>query len=73
MEKDPKARAVLAKHGISRRELVLATFAMMHAGMYVSMVSMLDPKARSKALAGYTKKQKTNIALMRTFAAQKKK
>lgn len=73
LDRDPQARALLAKHGISSREMVLASFAIMHAGFYVAMEKSMDKQKAAQTYNGYTKAQKANIALMRTYAAQEKK
>lgn len=73
LERDPRARALLAKHGIGSREMVLASFAMLHAGFYVMMEKSMDKQKAAQAYKGYTKAQKANIALMRTYAAKDKK
>lgn len=73
IEKDPQARAMLAKHGLTSREVALASFAMLHAGMYVAMEKSMDKAKAAQAYAGYTKEQKANIELMRTYAAQARK
>jgi hypothetical protein len=73
IEKDPRARAMLAKHGITAREMVLASYAMLHAGMYVAMENSMDKVKGAQLYATYTKEQKANIALMRTYAAKGKK
>ena len=73
LERDPRARALLAKHGISSREMVLASFAMLHAGFYVMMEKSMDKQKAAQAYNGYTKAQKANIVLMRTYAAKDKK
>ncbi len=73
LEKDPETRTILAKHGLSTRDLVLASFAMLHAGMYVSMEQTMDKKKSKDLFKGYTKEQKANIALVRAMVTQKKK
>ena len=73
LENDPETRTILAKHGLSTRDLVLASFAMLHAGMYVSMEQSIDKKKSTNLLKGYTKEQKANIALVRAMVTQTKK
>lgn len=68
IEKNPKARAMLAKHNIAPREMALATYAMLHAGMWVATESVMDKKKAATSYAALTKEQKANIELMRTFA-----
>ena len=65
IEAQPRARAVLAKHGIGTREFALSTFALVHAGMFVSMESMMDKKQAAEMMGKFTKEQKANIALLR--------
>ncbi len=73
LENDPETRTILARHGLSTRDLVLASFAMLHAGMYVSMEQTMDKKKSKDLFKGYTKEQKANIALVRAMVTQKKK
>ncbi|HEU4853024.1 MAG TPA: hypothetical protein VFT37_12800 [Telluria sp.] len=68
IEKNPKAKAVLAKHGLSVNEVALGTVAMVHAGMYVALESSMDKKGAAQLMASYTPQQRANIALMRTAA-----
>lgn len=65
IEKEPRARAVLARHGIGVREFALSTYALVHAGMFVSMESMMNKKQAAEAMGGYTREQQANIALLR--------
>ncbi|UGQ46798.1 hypothetical protein [Massilia endophytica] len=67
LEKDKRAKAMLAKHGISTREFASATFAMMHAGFFVAFEPSMDKKKAAQTLAGYTKEQQANIALVRSM------
>ncbi|HEY1044260.1 MAG TPA: hypothetical protein VGE60_10390 [Telluria sp.] len=68
IEKHPRAKAVLAKHGLSSKEMALASVAMLHAGMYVMLEGQMDKKGAAQLMASYTREQKANIALMRTMA-----
>jgi hypothetical protein len=68
IDRHPGARAVLARHGLSSRELAFATHAMLHAGMYVAMEKLMDKKKGDALFASYTKEQKANIAFMRSMA-----
>jgi glutamine synthetase adenylyltransferase len=68
IERHPKAKAVLAKHGLTSKEVALASVAMIHAGMYVALESQMDKKGAANLMAGYTREQRANIALMRTMA-----
>lgn len=65
IDKEPRARAVLAKHGMSSREFALVTFAMMHAGLYVGLEPTMNKKQAAEMLAKFTKEQQANIALLR--------
>lgn len=71
LDKDKVVKAVLAKHGVSSREMASATFAMMHAGMYVMFEQSMDKKKAAQLLAGYTKAQQANVALVRSMNAKK--
>lgn len=73
IEREPAAKAVLIKHGLSPREFALATFAMMHAGFYVAMEKTMDKKKGAELYATYTREQKANIALMRSFTTAQTK
>lgn len=68
IDKHPRAKAVLAKHGLSSKEMALASVAMLHAGMYVMLEGQMDKKGAAQLMASYTRQQKANIALMRTMA-----
>lgn len=68
IDRHPGARAVLARHGLTSRDVAYATHAMLHAGMYVAMENLMDKKKGAALFASYTKEQKANIALMRTMA-----
>ncbi|QGZ40295.1 hypothetical protein IP92_05045 [Pseudoduganella flava] len=65
LDKDPAAKAALAKHGLSTREFALATFAMLHAGFFVAMEGAMDKKKAAEAFAGYTQEQRANIEMVR--------
>ena len=65
IEAQPSARAVLGKHGIGTREFALSTFALVHAGMFVGMESMMDKKQAAEMMGKFTREQKANIALLR--------
>ncbi len=73
IESTPKARAVLAKHNIAPREMALATYALLHAGMWVATESVMDKKKAAVSYAALTSEQKANIELMRTVAKDAKK
>lgn len=68
IDKHPKAKAVLARHGLSSKEVALASVAMIHAGMYVALESQMDKKGAAELMASYTREQKANIAFMRNIA-----
>jgi hypothetical protein len=70
-EQDKFARSAMAKHGVSSREMASATFAMLHAGMYVMFEQSMDKKKAAQLLAGYTKEQQANVALVRSMNAKK--
>ncbi len=65
IDKKPRARAVLAKHGLSSREFALTTLAMMHGGMFVALEPSMNKKQAAEMLASFTKEQRANIALLR--------
>ena len=71
LEKDKFAKAAMAKHGVSSREMASATFAMLHAAMYVMFEQSMDKKKAAQLLAGYTKEQQANVALVRSTYAKK--
>ena len=73
LEQDPATRTILAKHGLSTRELVLASFAMLHAGLYISMEKTVDQSKNAALYQRYTTEQKANIALIRALVTEKKK
>lgn len=64
-DKHPRAKAVLAKHGLTVKEVALGTVAMVHAGMYVAFEGAMDKKGAAEMLAKFTPQQRANIALMR--------
>ena len=68
IDKHPRAKAVLAKHGLSAREVALASVAMIHAGMYVALEGQMDKKGAADLMKSYTREQRANIAFMRTVA-----
>lgn len=71
LEKDKFAKAAMAKHGVSSREMASATFAVLHAGMYVMFEQSMDKKKAAQLLASYTKEQQANVALVRSMNAKK--
>lgn len=73
IERDPKAKAMLAKHHIGPREMVMASYAMLHAGMWVATESVMNKKKAATSYAALTTAQKANIELMRSFEQSGKK
>lgn len=67
IEKEKQTIAVLAKHGLTGRELVLSAHALLHAGTFVSQESSIDPKKSSAMYQGYTREQQANIELVRAM------
>jgi hypothetical protein len=72
LDQDKTVKAALAKHGVTSREMASATFAMLHAGMYVMFEQTMDKKKAAQLLSTYTKEQQANIALVRSMNAPKK-
>jgi hypothetical protein len=72
IERDGQTTAVLAKHGLSGRELVLSAHALLHAGTYVSLEAGMDPDKRAAMTKGYTKEQLANIELVRAMVSARK-
>ena len=72
IDRDPKMLAVLAKHGLTSRDLVLSAHALLHAGMYVASEKTRNKKKTADPYSGYTTEQKANIAVVRAFAAARK-
>lgn len=65
IDKEPRAKALLAKHGIRSREFALGTFALVHAGMFVALEQTMGKKGAADAMAGFTKEQRANVELLR--------
>lgn len=65
LEKEPRAKVILAKHGMSTRQFALITFAMAHAGMFVGLEPHMNKKQAAEMLATFTNEQRANIALLR--------
>ena len=65
LDKEPRAKAVLAKHGISTREFAMSTYAMMHAGMFVALEPSMNKKQAAEMLSGFTREQQANVVLLR--------
>lgn len=64
LNKDPAAKAALAKYGLTTREFSMAMVASLHAGFYL-MGEAVDKKASQAAYAKFTKAQQSNIELLR--------
>jgi hypothetical protein len=67
IDKDASTTAVLAKHGLTGRDLVLSAHALLHAGTFISMEKTLDQKKGAEMYQGYTKEQQANIDLVRSI------
>lgn len=65
IDRDPRLKAVLARHGLGSREFALSVHALLHAGAYLAFEKSLDKAAAAKLYAGYTVEQRANIELMR--------
>lgn len=67
IDKDKATSAVLAKHGLSARDLVLSGHALLHAGTFVSMENQetIDKQQGADMYARYTREQQANIDLLR--------
>lgn len=74
IEKDAPTIAVLAKHGLTGRDLVLSAHALLHAGTFVSMENQatIDQKQGADLYQHYTKEQQANIDLLRKMFGGKK-
>ena len=71
IDADPQTSAVLAKHGLSSRDLVLSTRALYHAGMYLSTEGAMDRQKSAQLFNSYTSEQKANIDLIRAMQKAK--
>ena len=67
IEKDTQTTAVLAKHGLSGRDLVLSAHALLHAGTFVSMEKSIAPEKGAELYQSYTREQQANIDLIRSM------
>lgn len=65
LEADPRARSLLARHGITSTEYATGVFAVLHAGMFLAVASATSPKEQASAMASFTPEQRANIELMR--------
>lgn len=71
IEQDKQTIAVLARHGLTGRELVLSAHALLHAGTFVSTSSTIDQKKSSELYKSYTREQQANIDLVRNMMRAK--
>ncbi|MES2316785.1 MAG: hypothetical protein V4631_04755 [Pseudomonadota bacterium] len=71
IEKDGQTTAVLTKHGLTSRDLVLSAHALLHAGTFVVMEKSFEPKKGATMYQGYTKEQQANIDLVRSITSGK--
>ena len=65
IDQDVSTTAVLAKHGLTGRDLVLSAHALLHAGTFISMEQTLGRQKGADLYQGYTKEQQANIDLVR--------
>lgn len=65
IDQDAPTAAVLAKYGLSGRELVLSAHALLHAGTFVAMEKTIEQQKGAELYKGYTKEQQANIDLIR--------
>lgn len=74
IEKDAPTSAVLAKHGLTGRDLVMSGHALLHAGTFVSMENQetIDKKQGADMYQRYTKEQQANIDLLRKMISGSK-
>jgi hypothetical protein len=72
IDQDASTTAVLAKHGLTGRDLVLSAHALLHAGTFISMEQTLGQTKGAGLYQGYTKEQQANIDLVRSILSGKK-
>lgn len=65
LESHPKAKAVLAKNGISAMDYSLATYATIAAAMHLMFEPSMDKKKIPALIASYPKERQANIELLR--------
>ena len=65
IDRDPNTLAVLARHGLTSRDLVLSAHALLHAGMFVSTEASMDKDKNAALYGSFTKVQQANIVLVR--------
>lgn len=61
----PKAKAVLAKHGMTSMEYSLAVHALFAAAFYLGFEPSMDKKKAASLYASYPKERQANIELLR--------
>jgi hypothetical protein len=69
IDQDGPTAAVLARHGLSSRELVLSAHALLHAGTFVAMEKTIEQQKSAELYKGYTKEQQANIELIRNMTS----
>ncbi len=72
IDQDVQTTAVLAKHGLSGRDLVMSAHALLHAGTFVSNEKGMDQKKSAALYQSYTREQQANIDLIRNMLAGRK-
>lgn len=74
IDTDAPTTAVLAKHGLTGRDLVMSAHALLHAGTFVSMENQetIDKKQGAEMYQRYTKEQQANIDLLRKMLSGNK-
>lgn len=65
LDKEPRVKAILARHGMSTREFALVIYATMHASMFIGLEPMMNKKQAAEMQAQFTQQQRANIALLR--------
>lgn len=71
IDKDPNTLAVLARHGLTSRDLVLSAHALLHAGMFVAKEASMDKDKNAALYGSFTKVQQANIVLVRELTRPK--
>jgi hypothetical protein len=72
IEKDAPTSAVLARHGLTGRDLVMSAHALLHAGTFVSQEPGMDKKKSAELYKAYTREQQANIELVRSMTSARK-
>lgn len=65
IERRPKARALVLKHGFTPREYGLATYALLDAVLHLTMEQSTSRQDVARQYARLTKEQQANIVLLR--------